>query len=94
MNPKKAYLHDIERKVVYGNARGYEQYYIDKYNTLTGIRKKKISSTNRGNKNNSFRKTRTDNRAKWFKAAYECLARRDAKRPSQNGINGGSGCQK
>ena len=39
------------------------------------LRGQKVSPTNRGNKNNSYRETRTDKRAKWFKAAYKCLER-------------------
>ena len=53
----------------------------------------KIDEKNRGNKNNSYRETRTDKRAKWFKAAYKCLERRDALIKSKEEIKGGSGCQ-
>ena len=67
--------------------------YIKKYHTDTGVRGQKVSPTNRGNKNNSYRETRTDKRAKWFKAAYKCLERRDALIESKEEIKGGSGCQ-
>ncbi len=93
LDPKKASLQPIENKVVYGNARGYEQYYIKKFHTLTGIIGQKISPKNRGNKINSFRESRNDDRAKWFKAAYQCLERRDAASGNQEEIKGGSGCQ-
>lgn len=52
-------------------ARGYEQHYIEKYNTKTGNIGKEISSANRGNKINSFEKTRTDPRGLAFKAEYD-----------------------
>ena len=93
LNQEKAFLYPIFENVVYGNARGYEQYFIKKYGTKTGIRGKKIDEKNRGNKNNSYRETRTDKRAKWFKAAYKCLERRDALIKSKEEIKGGSGCQ-
>lgn len=93
MDPATASLRAIESNVIYGNARGYEQYYIKKYHTDTGVRGQKVSPTNRGNKNNSYRETRTDKRAKWFKAAYKCLERRDALIESKEEIKGGSGCQ-
>ncbi|WP_218964660.1 RHS repeat-associated core domain-containing protein [Snodgrassella alvi] len=60
----------IEKNVTYGRARGYEQYYIEEYKTRTGTIGEKISSTNRGNKYNSFDHNRTDDRAKAFKEAY------------------------
>ena len=93
LDPATASLRAIESNVIYGNARGYEQYYIKKYHTDTGVRGQKVSPTNRGNKNNSYRETRTDKRAKWFKAVYKCLERRDALIESKEEIKGGSGCQ-
>lgn len=54
----------------YGQARGYEQYYIEKYKTRTGVIGEEISSTNRRNKYNSFDYGRTDPRAIAFKDAY------------------------
>jgi len=49
-------------------ARGYEHFYIEKYQT--GIISQEVSSTNKGNKINSFDKSRVDPRDKAFKA--EC----------------------
>ncbi len=93
LNQEKGFLYPIFENVVYGNARGYEQYFIDKYETKTGIRGQKVDEKNRGNKNNSYREKRTDKRAKWFKAAYKCLERRDALIKSKEEIKGGNGCQ-
>lgn len=52
-------------------ARGYEQYYIEKHKTKTGIRGEKVGPNNKGNKINSFDKTRTDARGKAFKSEYD-----------------------
>ncbi|PIT13065.1 RHS repeat-associated core domain-containing protein [Snodgrassella alvi] len=60
----------LEKNVTYGQARGYEQYYIEIHETRTGTIGEEISSTNRGNKYNSFDHNRTDDRAKAFKEAY------------------------
>ncbi len=65
-----ASMQPLDRNVTYGQARGYEQYYIEEYKTKTGIIGKDISSTNRGNKYNSFDRSRTDARANAFKDAY------------------------
>lgn len=47
-------MRPLEEKVTYGQARGYEQAYIEYYGTKTGIINEKISAVNRGNKINSF----------------------------------------
>ncbi len=60
----------LDKNVTYGQARGYEQHYIDKYGTKTGVIGEDISATNRGNKVNSFDPSRTDPRAEAFKNAY------------------------
>ncbi|MDV6997655.1 RHS repeat-associated core domain-containing protein, partial [Dickeya solani] len=60
----------LEDNVNYGQARGYEQHYIEHYKTRTGTIGEEISSTNRGNKYNSFDHSRTDSRAQAFKDAY------------------------
>ena len=44
----------LDENVTYGQARGYEQAYIEHYGTKTGTIGEKISATNRGNKINSF----------------------------------------
>ena len=57
----------IRKNIIYGHARGYEQQYIETYGTKTGKIEEKMSSTNRGNKYNSFNYQRNDDRAKIFK---------------------------
>ncbi|WEL63311.1 RHS domain-containing protein [Pseudomonas sp. CBSPGW29] len=66
-------IEPIDRNLTYGQARGHEQYYIEKYKTKTGIIGEPTSATNRGNKHNSFNLARSDPRAMYFKAAYEKL---------------------
>nr|WP_258134637.1 PAAR-like domain-containing protein [Escherichia fergusonii] len=67
---KGAKMKVLDSNITYGQARGYEQYYIDKYRTKTGVIDEKISETNRGNKINSFDQSREDLRALAFKDAY------------------------
>ncbi|BBA36808.1 YD repeat [Methylocaldum marinum] len=47
-------LRPLDRNVMYGQARGFEQAYIEHYGTKTGVIGEEISSSNRGNKVNSF----------------------------------------
>ena len=54
-------------------ARGHEQFYIEKHGTKTGVIGEPIGPNNKGNKINSFDKTRTDVRGKAFNAEYEKL---------------------
>lgn len=61
----------LESDITIERARGYEQFYIEKYGTKTGTIGAEISASNRGNKINSFDKTRTDVRGKAFKAEYD-----------------------
>ncbi|EBX0303158.1 hypothetical protein DQT12_20870 [Salmonella enterica subsp. enterica serovar Reading] len=75
-------MQPIDTNLQYGQARGYEQYYIEKYKTRTGTIGEEISSTNRGNKYNSFDHGRTDPRAQAFKDAYN----------SKKGGSGGGKC--
>ena len=63
-------LKAIEENLIYGEARGSEQYNIEKHKTRTGKIGEEISSTNQGNKYNSFNHDRTDSRAAVFKKAY------------------------
>jgi hypothetical protein len=72
----------LDENVKYGQARSYEQYYIEKYKTRTGTIGEEISSTNRGNKYNSFDHGRIDPRAQIFKDAYN----------SKKGGSGGGNC--
>ena len=60
----------LDENIKYGQARGYEQYYIEKYKIKTGIIGEKISERNRDNKYNSFAHGRIDPRAKVFKESY------------------------
>lgn len=62
----------LDENIKYGQARGYEQFHMEKYKTKTGTGTigEEISSTNRGNKYNSFDHGRADPRASSFKDAY------------------------
>ncbi|CAI3803454.1 hypothetical protein GLGCALEP_03369 [Pseudomonas sp. MM221] len=44
----------LDRNVTYGQARGYEQAYIEHHGTKTGVVGEAISGTDRGNKINSY----------------------------------------
>ena len=61
-------LHD---DLTYAEARGREQHLMEKHNTRTGKRGEPVSATNRGNKINSFDKSRTDVRGRAFKTEYD-----------------------
>lgn len=76
-------MRPLDSNVTYGQARGYEQYYIEKYGTRTGTIGEDISSTNRGNKYNSFDHSRTDARAGAFKDAYN--SKKNGSRPKGKG---------
>ncbi|TCP79939.1 RHS repeat-associated protein [Pseudomonas putida] len=59
----------LDRNVTYGQARGYEQAYIEHHGTKTGIVGEAISDTNRGNKINSYdhqSRTRSAARQQYF----------------------------
>lgn len=47
-------MRPIEKDLIYGEARGSEQYNIEKHKTRTGKIGEEISSTNQGNKYNSL----------------------------------------
>nr|WP_261801489.1 RHS repeat-associated core domain-containing protein [Vibrio vulnificus] len=64
-------LEVLEKDLIYAQARGYEQAYIEEYGTKTGIRGQKISIANRGNKINSFDKGRVDDRGIAFNDEYD-----------------------
>jgi len=59
----------LDRNLTYGQARGFEQARIEFHGTRTGIRGQAISPSNLGNRNNSFRVTRTDARGQHFNNA-------------------------
>jgi hypothetical protein len=64
----------LDENVTYGEARGYEQAYIEHHGTKTGVIGEDISRTNRGNKVNSFdhaSTTREPGRQAYFEEAYE-----------------------
>lgn len=67
---KSSSIAPIKSDITYGQARGQEQYFIEKYKTQTGVIGQPVSSKNRGNKYNSFDLSRVDNRANYFKQAY------------------------
>ena len=72
-NPKNNKFKVLDNDLTIEQARGKEQFLIEKHKTKTGIIGEDISATNRGNKINSFDKTRTDARGKAFKAEYDKL---------------------
>ncbi|MCS3769585.1 RHS repeat-associated protein [Aeromonas hydrophila] len=74
----------LKDNVTFAEARGHEQAYIEHYGTKTGNIGEEISSANRGNKYNSFDKSRTDDRGKAFNAEYE-KAKLDINKPKKNG---------
>ncbi|MDY2566238.1 RHS repeat-associated core domain-containing protein [Pseudomonas syringae] len=68
-----AKLKPLDRNVNYGQARGYEQAYIEHYETKTGVIGEDISPGNRGNKYNSFdhnNTTRAASRQSNFEGNY------------------------
>ncbi|CAM4090746.1 RHS repeat-associated core domain-containing protein [Flavobacterium branchiophilum] len=62
--------------LTYAQARAHEQDLIETHKTKTAKRGEKISSKNRGNKNNSFNKNRKDKRGKAFKKAYNDIQKK------------------
>ncbi|MDG6894344.1 hypothetical protein [Volucribacter amazonae] len=71
--PKNSKLIPLDSNINYGNARGYEQAYIEYYGTKTVRRGENISGANKGNKNNSFsteNKTRNIKRQNHFMNVY------------------------
>jgi RHS repeat-associated protein len=68
----------LDEGVTYGQARGYEQAYIEHYGTKTGVIGESISSTNRGNKVASFdhnNSTRPAARQQYFEEHYNSKSR-------------------
>ena len=68
-------------------ARGSEQFYLEKYQTKTGIIGQEVSSTNKGNKINSFDKSRVDPRGKAFKAEYDDIVANHNKQITPNNFH-------
>ncbi|MFG0499868.1 RHS repeat-associated core domain-containing protein, partial [Pseudomonas sp. YQ_13] len=63
----------LDRNVTYGQARGYEQAYIEHHGTKTGVVGEAISDTNRGNKINSYdhqSKMRSATRQQYFENSF------------------------
>lgn len=75
----KTSLKILEPDVNYGQARGYEQAYIEYYKTKTGDIGKEISQENRGNKIASFDHENTT---------------RNEKRQEQEALGGDEKCSK
>lgn len=76
----------LDSNITYGEAGGYEQAYIESYETKTGTIGQPTSQENRANKINSFdheNETRDRNRQKYFEDAYE---QKDAKLKKQKQI--------
>jgi predicted GIY-YIG superfamily endonuclease len=72
-NGKNNTFEVLHKDLTIEQARGQEQFLIEKHKTKTGIIGEDISAKNRGNKVNSFDKSRTDTRGKAFKAEYDKL---------------------
>ncbi|MEE5123192.1 RHS repeat-associated core domain-containing protein, partial [Pseudomonas alliivorans] len=69
-----ARLRPLDRNINYGQAKGYEQAYIEHYESKTAIVGEGISSTNRGNKYNSYdhsSKTRSASRQANFENNFK-----------------------
>ncbi|WP_425219331.1 hypothetical protein ACPEAN_20270 (plasmid) [Ralstonia solanacearum] len=69
-----AKLRPLDQGITYGQARGYEQAYIEHYGTKTGAIGEEISATNRGNKVNSYdhaSKTRVKSRQDYFEGKFK-----------------------
>ncbi|MBQ4818697.1 hypothetical protein [Aquimarina sp. MMG016] len=69
-------LLDTNTDMTYAEARGKEQHLIEKHGTKTAtigqdLSEDELTAKQRGNKVNSFDKTRTDARGKKFKAEYD-----------------------
>ena len=63
----------LDRNVTYGQARGYEQAYIEHHGTKTGVVGEAISDINRGNKINSYdhqSKMRSATRQQYFENSF------------------------
>jgi len=88
--PIPGVLRALQSNVTYGEARGYEQYYIDKYGTRTGTIGEEISQDNRGNKYNSYNRERTDERAQCYEETYKRQQQEDEGTDTNKG---GSGCE-
>ncbi len=67
--------------ITYVEARGNEQHLKEEHDTKTGAIGEEIGPNNKGNKVNSFDKTRTDTRGKAFKAEYDKAKKADTKKP-------------
>jgi RHS repeat-associated protein len=70
LSPDTGSMRVLHTDLNYAQARGHEQALIEHYNTRTGVIGEDISPANRGNKVNSFDKTRTDARGSRFNEEY------------------------
>ena len=70
LDPKKSSLRTLDVDITYGEARGYEQCYIDYFDTRHGIIGEEISSTNRQNKYNSYDRNNQYNTAHILKPLH------------------------
>ena len=66
-------IHIHHEQIPYAKARAIEQKMIEDKDTLKGIRGEPVSPNNRGNKNNSFDKNRTDPNGLRYKEEYDKL---------------------
>lgn len=90
VNPTEKYptvgdLIPIEQNVTYGQARGYEQFYIEEYDTRHGARGVGgPSQDNRQNINNSYNTDRTDDRAAYFNKTYNSMKEEKERKENMN----------
>ena len=83
LNEEKGSMKIFDHDITYGESRGYEQYYIESYETKTGTIGEPISSENRGNKVNSYdhnSATRDEDRQAYFEDAYDSKKKREEER--------------
>lgn len=81
-------LNILKEDVTYGQARGYEQFYIEEYDTRHGVRGiGGPSQDNRQNINNSYDTNRTDDRAMCFNETYNRMKEEKSKMNANNEEN-------
>ena len=91
--PTVGNLKILQYDVTYGQARGYEQFYIEEYDTRHGVRKVGVSQDNRQNINNSYNTNRTDNRAAYYNETYDRM-KEEKMTNNEEDTYGGETCKK
>lgn len=91
--PIVGYMGILQENVTYGEARGYEQFYIEEYDTCHGIIGQEISQENRKNKVNSYNTKRTDDRAEYFNETYNKM-NKEMTNNEEDAYGGQQACKK